>query len=90
MSPVAHDHLLEVFKDIQQQLEQKDAVAAELATAKLLALLRTTADPAADPRLVPIFLYCQKLAHALKASMEEQLQSLATSQRAAHAYEREL
>jgi len=61
-----------------------------VATARLLSMIQTTNEPAADPRLLPMFLYCQKLATALKASLDDQMQHLATSQRASHAYERDL
>ena len=84
-----HDEVWEALLDLQRLLEAGDALAAEPATARVLQLLASATEPARDPRLRPVFAHCQRLADELKASLQRQLHSSATSSRAAQAYERE-
>lgn len=85
-----HDALLGGLQQLQATLEQGDPLAAEQATARVLELLAQTVEPAADPRLRPVFARCQQLAAELKARLQAQLRGSATSTRAAQAYEREV
>lgn len=85
-----HDELLSALRGLEGLLEARDAISAESATARVLQLLASATQPAADPRLRPVFAKCQRLADELKASLQAQLHSSATSSRATQAYEREV
>lgn len=84
-----HEHLLGALLSLEERLQACDAIAAETATSHVLQLLGQTTEPAADPRLRPVFDRCQRLADALRKNLEDQLREAATSSRAALAYERE-
>ena len=85
-----HDDLLAALLGLQGLLEAGDALAAAAATERVLQMLASATEPARDPRLRPVFAKCQTLADELKASLQRQLHSSATSSRAAQAYEREV
>lgn len=85
-----HDHLLAALEHLQKTLEARDALGAEKATDQVLEMLAATTEPAADPRLRPVFVRCQILADNLKEDLHEALRSTAASSRAATAYEREV
>jgi hypothetical protein len=90
VSAVRQDLVHEALLALEEILKSGDALAAELATDKVLQLLAFSTEPASDPRLLPIFARCQVLANALKASLQDQLRESATSHRAEMAYEREV
>jgi hypothetical protein len=86
---IRHDELFGALEALRGMLDARDPIAAETATAHVLELLAITTEPAADPRLRPLFARCQVLADELKASLQAQLQNSAKSNRASQAYERE-
>lgn len=86
---VCHDHLLQALLGLEKRLLAGEIIEAEVATSQVLQLLAQTTEPAADPRLRPVFGRCQHLADQLRATLEEQLREAAASSRAVLAYERE-
>lgn len=90
MTSVRHEPVFEALRSLEDLLIAGDALGAEAATEHVLQLLAVTTQPAADPRLRPLFARCQERADALKASLQLQLRESATSHRAAQAYVREV
>jgi hypothetical protein len=83
---IRHDHLVTALDELLEKLEQGDAVVAEEASQRALALFASTPMAGDDERLRPRYERCQLAMTALYERLTRELKETATSSRAGKAY----